>query len=323
MLSVVVTFLATFVVAVLLLMVIGMRSRQEQKTALQRLETLTVAEPGQISPAEPVELRRQQTLSNIPFLNRILQRLQLGAKLRMLLYQAGLEWQAGDVLLGCVAILVLVTWLAYERTNVLPVSLLLGIAAGFGPIIYIFRKRRQRFDSFEQRLPEALDLMVGALRAGHSLSSALSLVSKEMADPISKEFRQCVDEQNFGLELRTALTNIVTRVPIPDVRTLVTAILIQRESGGNLAEILEKAAHVIRERFRLRRQVRVHTAQGRLTGWILSLAPLVLGVALYLVNPKHMSILWQRPIGIKMMWGAGISTIIGALIIRKIVNVRI
>src|SRR5205807_7202318 len=109
----------------------------------------------------------------------------------------------------------------------------------------------------------------------------------------------------------------------PDVRTLVTAILIQRETGGNLAEILEKCSYVIRERFRLRRQIRVHTAQGRLTGWILSVLPLILGIALYLVNPKHMSILWERSVGIKMLWGAGIMTLIGAAIIKKIVSIRV
>ena len=321
MLTVIITFVAAFAVSVLLLTIVGLRGREESKTALGRLQTMTAA-PG-LPVEETVDLRRQEALSNIAFLNELLQRLQLGPKVRLVLYQAGLNWRAGDLLLGCLAVMVVVTWLVYERTGVFVLSFGLGLLAGCLPMVYVMRKRRQRFDNFEQRLPEALDLMVGALRAGHSLSSALSMVAREMADPISKEFRQCVDEQNFGLELRVALLNIVTRMPLADVRTIVTAILIQRETGGNLAEILEKSAHVIRERFRLRRQIRVHTAQGRLTGWILSIMPLALGVGLYLINPKHMSILWHRPVGIKMMWGAGIMTILGALIIRKIVNVRI
>ena len=128
--------------------------------------------------------------------------------------------------------------------------------------------------------------MVSSLRAGNSLVSALRLVAFESPDPIGTEFRICFDEQNYGLELRTAMENLVTRVPLQDLRIVVTAILIQKESGGNLAEVLDKASYVIRERFRLRRQVRVHTAQGRLTGWILSLLPVVLGVALYFDKPR-------------------------------------
>lgn len=322
MLTVLVTFLAAFTVSALLLMAVGMRSRVETQRTRERLESLTTVVARDIV-EEPMNLRRQETLSNIPFLNQILLRLQVAPKLRLLIYQAGLEWNVGDVLLGCLGIMIVVTWLVYERTGAFLLALALGIGAAFLPVLYVFRKRAARFDSFEERLPEALDLMVSAIRAGHSLSSSLSLVAKEMADPIAREFRQCVDEQNFGLELRTALMNIVTHVPIPDVRTLVTAILIQRETGGNLAEILEKVSNVIRERFRLRRQIRVHTAQGRLTGWILSVMPVILGIGLYLVNPKHMSILWQRPIGIKMLWGAAIMTCIGAAIIKKIVSIRV
>ena len=144
----------------------------------------------------------------------------------------------------------------------------------------MLHKRSKRFNKFEQGLPEALDLMVSALRAGHSLVAALGLVAQESPDPIGGEFRICFDEQNYGLELRTAMDNLVARVPLQDLRIVTTAILIQKESGGNLAEVLDKTAYVIRERFRLKRQVRVHTAQGRLTGWILSFLPIVLGIAL-------------------------------------------
>ena len=141
--------------------------------------------------------------------------------------------------------------------------------------------------------------------------------------PSAAEFRICFDEQNYGLELRAAMDNLVTRVPLQDLRIVVTAILIQKESGGNLAEVLDKTAYVIRERFRLKRQVRVHTAQGRLTGWILSFLPVVLGIALYLINPDTMSLLWKREIGVKLLYASGTMTIIGALIIRKIVNMDV
>src|SRR5437867_2973473 len=184
-------------------------------------------------------------------------------------------------------------------------------------------KRSQRFDRFEEALPQALDLMVSALRAGHSFISALESVVREAPNPVSGEFRKCFDEQNFGLEMRESMLNLGARVPIHDVHIIITAILIQKESGGNLAEILEKVAYIIRERFRLKRQVSVHTAQGRLTGWILTLLPLILGAGLYLVNPDHMSILWKNPTGLKLIYTASVMTLLGGLIIRKIVNIRI
>jgi tight adherence protein B len=194
---------------------------------------------------------------------------------------------------------------------------------GSAPFAFVMNKRSRRFDKFEQEMPEALDLMVSSLRAGNSLVSALRLVAFEAPDPVGTEFRICFDEQNYGLELRAAMENLVARVPLQDLRIVVTAILIQKESGGNLAEVLDKASYVIRERFRLRRQVRVHTAQGRLTGWILSLLPVVLGVALYLISPQTISVLWTRSIGIKLLYAAVAMTVTGALIIRRIVNMEV
>jgi tight adherence protein B len=155
------------------------------------------------------------------------------------------------------------------------------------------------------------------------LNSALGLVTRECPDPVGTEFRVCFDEQNYGLELKTALENMTNRVPVQDLRIVVTGILIQKESGGNLAEVLEKASDVIRERFRLKRQVMTHTAQGRLTGMILTLLPVVLGCALYFVNPEMMSLLWKRDVGIKLLYAAGGMIVVGGLIIRKIVNMDV
>lgn len=211
----------------------------------------------------------------------------------------------------------------YLRTEALLVAMVAGTAAASIPFLYVLRKRARRFDLFEQNLPNALDLIVGALRAGHSLSAAIGIVAREAAEPIGREFRICFDEQNFGIEFRVAMLNLATRIPIQDVRIVVTAILIQKESGGNLAEVLEKVAHIIRDRYRIKRQIRVHTAQGRLTGWILAVLPVVLGFGLYLVNPAHMSILWQREIGMKMIYTSVVMTCIGALIIRKIIQIRV
>ncbi len=166
-------------------------------------------------------------------------------------------------------------------------------------------------------------MMVSALRAGHSMVAALRLVAFESPDPIGPEFRVCFEEQNYGLDLRTAMDNLVTRVPLQDLRIVETAILIQRESGGNLAEVLDKTSYVIRERFRLKQQVRIHTAQGRLTGMILSFLPVILGFGMYLLNPETMSVLWTRPLGIKMLYLSGTMTAIGTFIIRRIVDMEV
>jgi tight adherence protein B len=191
------------------------------------------------------------------------------------------------------------------------------------PLGYVRFKRRKRFEQFEQGLPAALDLIVSALRSGHSLISAVGLVGKEVADPIGREFRICFDEQNYGLELRTAMQNLGDRVPIDDVRIIITAILIQKETGGNLAEVLERCGYIIRERFRLKKEVQTKTAQGRVTGWILSLMPVGLAFLLYMLKPEVISLLWTRPQGLKMLYTGLVLMCIGGFTIRKIVRIRI
>jgi tight adherence protein B len=205
----------------------------------------------------------------------------------------------------------------------IPLALLVGLACSALPFGFVMFKRKRRLNRFQEVLPEALDLMVSAIRAGHSLVAALGSVARECVDPVGCEFKTCFEEQNYGLELKTALDNMINRVPLQDLRIVATAIMIQKESGGNLAEVLDKTSHVIRERFRLKRQIATHTAQGRMTGWVLTLLPLVLGVALYAVNPAMMSILWKTPIGVKLLWVSGSMIVVGGLIIRKIVNVDV
>jgi tight adherence protein B len=272
---------------------------------------------------EVVDLRKQELFSAVPWLNRWLLRLEIAPRLRTLLYQANVKWTVGILLLMSLACFLIPAYLVYLRTETILLALLIGILLGGAPIFYVMAKKKQRFARFEQELPEAIDLMVSALRAGHSIVSALGLVAEESPDPLGPEFKICFDEQNYGLDLRTAMGNLVARVPLQDLRMVVTAIMIQRASGGNLAEVLDKAAYLVRERFRLRRQVRTHTAQGRLTGWILTFLPVVLGIGLYLVNPETMSLLWRRELGRELLYSASIMTVIGALIIRKIVNMEV
>ena len=317
-----IVFFGVFSLAVLLMTASRTdASKQSEKTMSVLQAALATARTSNLD--QIVDIRKQELLSALPWLNRWLLKLEIAPRLRTLLLQADLKWTAGGLLLMSALCFAVSAYLIYLRTGVFILSLLLGLLVGTAPLVFVLYKRGQRFDKFEEGLPEVLDLMVSALRAGHSLVSALDLAAAEAPDPIGAEFRICFDEQNYGLELKTAMNNLATRVPLQDLKIVITAILIQKESGGNLAEVFDKAAYVIRERFRLKRQVRVHTAQGRITGWILSFLPLVLGVALYLINPESMSLLWTRAIGIKLLYASATMTIIGALIIRKIVNMDV
>jgi tight adherence protein B len=313
-------FVGVFTVVAVPVIVIGSsrRTKQVMATLDSALATETPSSREQI-----INLRKDSSLSSIPWLNRRLLRLQLAPYLHGLLKQANVKWSAGKLLLISAACFAVPAFGVYNEWGNLLLGVAAGLALGGAPFAWILFMRRRRFDKFQEGLPEALDLMVSALKAGHSLIAAMGLVARECPDPVGSEFRTCFDEQNYGLELKSALDNMQHRVPVQDLKITCTAIMIQKESGGNLAEVLDKTAHVIRERFRLKRQVQVHTAQGRLTGWILSLLPVGLGTALYFVNPTMMSVLWHKEIGIKLIWTAVGMTLLGGIVIRNIVNLDI
>jgi len=317
-----VVFVGIFSVLALVLFATGSGSAQRAKQTLAHLQTaLSTNMP--MSRDQNVDVRKSELLSAIPFVHRWLLRVELAPRLRVLLHQANLSWTAGGLMMATAACLFIPAYLINMRTNTPIFAAIIGLAFGYAPLGYVLHRRAKRFDKFEQGLPEALDLMVSGLRAGHSLVAALRLVASEAPDPIGTEFRLCFEEQNYGLELRAALDNLLARVPLQDLRIMATAVMIQKESGGNLAEVLEKTSTVIRERFKLKRQVRVHTAQGRLTGWILSVLPLALGIGLYILDPQTISILWTRAIGIKLLYASVSMTIVGGLIIRRIVNMEV
>jgi tight adherence protein B len=322
MLLTLLVFTGVFVVAALLLTASGAGASERTKQTLHRLDAILATETSRAKD-EMVDIRKEELLSAIPLLNRLLLRIEVTPKLRRLLYQADVALTPGGVLLMALSGWVIAGSLIYLRTGVVLISILLGSLAAAAPFVYVLNKRGRRFRKFEEQLPPALDMMVNALRAGQSLISAIGVVGREMADPIGPEFRTCYDEQNYGLELRTALDDLAIRIPIQDVRIVVTAILIQKETGGNLAEVLDKCSHVIRERFRLKREIRTKTAQGRLTGMVIAGLPVGLGFLLYLMNPAVMSLLWTRPLGLKMLYTGIIMMIIGGLIIRKIVRIRV
>lgn len=315
-------FLAVFGVVAVPIIALGSEASKQAKQARSTLDSVLVTNSFG-TPEQMTDVRKSEVLSTIPRLDRLLRQIEMAPRLRNLLNQADLRWTVGALLAGCGVCFAIPGSLIYMRTDSIPLSLLAGVVLSLAPFGWVSFKRNKRFSLFLQGLPEALDLMVGAIRAGHSLIAAMGLVGRECPDPIGSEFKACFDEQNYGLEMKTAMDNMIGRVPIQELRIVSTAIMIQKESGGNLAEVLDKTSHVIRERFRLKRQVGVYTAQGRLTGWILTLLPIVLGIVLYIGNPQTMRILWTTPLGIKLLWTSVGMLVLGGLIIRNIVNMDV
>jgi tight adherence protein B len=204
--------------------------------------------------------------------------------------------------------------------------LLLALTVPFGgalPLMVLLQRRGSRLKKFEEEFPEALDLLSRALRAGHAFQTAMGMVADEMRAPVGPEFKRMFDQQNFGLPLREAMTELTERVPLVDVKFFATAVAIQRDTGGNLAEILDNLAHVVRERFKILRQVRVHSAHGRITGFVLLALPPFLAVALSFINADHMQLLFQEQIGRTMLMGVIVMQFIGFLWIRQVVKIEV
>lgn len=322
-LLIILIFLAVFaIIAPVLVWWSGAAKAAANKQVIAALDS-ALGDTKKEKPAPVIDFRKAESFSNIPWLNKILSRVDLIPRLQKILNQAEIKWTPGMLLLISGACMAVPAYLVELRTASIILGLLIGAVLAFLPISYVLIKRGQRFKKFEAGLPDALDLMTSALRVGHSFNSAMSLVSRECADPIGSEFRTTFEEQNFGLETRVALENMIARVPLQDLKIVATAILIQRESGGNLAEVLEKTAYVIRQRFRLKRQVMTHTAQGRLTGWILTILPIALGLGLYIINPDTESLLWKREIGVKLLFAGAGMMVIGSLCIQKIVRMDV
>jgi tight adherence protein B len=312
-----------FAIIALPLIAKALSPSRNSRQALATLDSALKLEKRESQTAQDLDMRKSELLSSIPWLNKKLLKFELTPYVRRMLAQAALDWSAGRLLVMTAAAMVLPAYVLYLYFENILVSLGAGLVLGAVPFGFVLYKRRRRMGEFEKGLPEALDLMVSGLRAGHSLLAAMALVARECGDPVSGEFKICFEEQNYGLEMTRALDNLLLRVPLQDMKITATAIMIQKESGGNLAEVLDKTSHVIRERFRLKRQIMVHTAQGRLTGWILTLMPVVLGIAIYFVDPGMISILWHRDIGIKMLWGAAGLTAFGGFVIHHIVDIDV
>ena len=262
-------------------------------------------------------------LSEVRAIETLLSRVKgLSTPLERLITQSGLQMTVGTLvmasaLLGCVGYLGV-----KALTHVTLVALAAAPLFASGPVMFVRWKRAGRFAKFEEQFPEAIELMARSMRAGHGFPTGILMVADEIPNPVGAEFKLLYDRQNFGMPLSDALKGLAERVPILDARFFATAVLTQRQSGGNLSEILDNLAKVIRDRFKVKRQVRAVTAHGRITGWILACLPPSLAVLLSMMSPEYMKPIVTDPLGIKMIAAGCTMQVIGSLIIRKLVNIR-
>jgi tight adherence protein B len=272
---------------------------------------------------EGATILKQEALSAVPWLNDLLRRIPGILNLRLLILQAGRTWTVATVLLGSLVAALMAGWASSIFIHAVPLLFVVAVAVGSVPYLILYGLRGARFQRFEQILPEAIDLMSRALKAGHSVTSMIEMVAQETAEPVASEFRTVFEEQNLGLPMREGMLNLANRVPLEDVRFFVTAVLVQKETGGNLAEILDKVAFIMRERMRLKGQLKIYTAQGRLSGWILCLMPFVMFVMMSLLNPQYERKLWTDPFGIHAIYAGLIMMALGIFAIRKIVDIKV
>ena len=270
-----------------------------------------------------VVLARNELMSEIPWVNRSLIRLQAALHLKRMLDQADIHITPSRLIMFSVMAGVLGALATSVVSSLILLMLLCGVVTASLPFVHVWWKRKKRFDHFLEHLPDTLDLMSRGLSAGHAFSETLQMVSAEMPDPIAAEFRKTYEEQNLGLSLKLALENLTQRMPLLDLRMCVTAILIQKETGGNLAEILEKVAYTIRERFRIMGDLKTLTTSSRMSAWLLCALPIFVAIAVTVMNPDYMSVLWKDQRGHYLIAAAMFMQITGMLIVRKILDIKI
>ena len=297
------------------------RVDQSDEAALKK--RLTPQESAKDVPKAFKLLKPVEHLSNMPQFNTVLGQLgKITAPLQRDLMQAGMTTTVGTIVLSALCLglgtFVVVRMVAFNT--------LLGLGAGvmafFAPFVYVRYKKNQRLKKFEEQFPEAIDLIARALRAGHAFTTGLAMAAEEIPMPVGQEFKLLYDRQNFGMPMPEAMRAFAARIPLIDARFFVTAVLTQRETGGNLGEVLDNLSSVIRERFKVKRQVRVLTAHGRITGWILAGLPPSLAAAMFVISPGHMKILTDDSLGVQMIIAGLTLQVIGTLVIRKLVDIR-
>jgi len=285
-------------------------------------DRLTNVETPAEAPPE-VALLRDEMLSKIPAFDTVLRRSERVSELQKMLQQGSVDIRAGNFLILCAVSALVVGVIAMIVGRGFVFAWAGGLVGFFLPYAYASHMRAKRFQKFEEKFPEAIDTLARAVRAGHAFTTALEMIANELAEPVGSEFRQLYEEQKFGLPVRDALMNLTQRIPLVDVKFFVTAVMLQRETGGNLAEILDNLSYVIRERFKILRQVRVHTAQGRLTMMLLMALPPTIVVIMMTLNPGFIQPLFKDPIG-HMLIVAGITMqTMGYFFIRKIIRIQV
>jgi tight adherence protein B len=304
----------------------GLGSIFDQRNARARLIKERLAnerKAPELAAEEELALLRDEQLSQIPILDKLLRRSARVSEIQKMLEQGGMGTRAGNFLGVSAVAGVACTFLAYilsRRVEVAWLGMLLGFVL---PYAYASYRRNKRFEKFEELFPEAIDTLARAVRAGHAFTTALEMITDEVAEPVAGEFRQLYEEQKFGMPVRDALLNLTERMPLVDVKFFVTAVMLQRETGGNLAEILDNLSYVIRERFKIQRQVRVYTAQGRLTMALLMGMPPIIVTVMLILNKDFIRPLFADPIG-HMLLVAGISLqTVGYFVIRKIIRIQV
>ncbi len=291
----------------------------EAKKVEQRLRSLSASSDH----TEHSAVLKNRMLSEVPLIERLLLSVPRISHLDRFIEQSGVNWTAGK-LLGISLLCGVLAYAGLTSARLFSTATpIIAIVVGLLPFGYVSLKRSKRIGKIEQQLPDTLDLIGRAMRAGHALPSALQMVGNEMVEPIANEFRITHDEINFGISMQQALLNLSTRVPLSDLRYFVVAILIQREAGGNLTEVLDNLSKLIRERLKFRSKIRVLSAEGRMSAWVLGLLPFGLVGLLNLINPKFISVLWTDPAGIKISKMLILTMTIGAFWLYRLTKIRV
>lgn len=312
-----------FATLALVLVVEAFRTWYRRRAVTRRFNEMVPDQEGAVQTDRSGALFRRETDDEPTVLEVLIARVPQLRDVPLLIEHAGLTWSANTFVLLTIgsALAVGATTLVVSGNMLAPV--IAAVVAGWLPYGYLkFRKRRQ-LARFEEAFPEAIDMLGRAIRAGHPLSSGIQMVGQEMAEPVGSEFRTLFEEQRFGVPFADVLMGLVDRIDLVDVRIFATAILVQREVGGNLAEILDNISEMIRARFKIRRQLRTFTAQGRMSGLVVGMMPFAVGLAFYAINPDYIRILFEHPLGRVMLAFAITLQIFGYLWIRKIVNIEI
>ena len=266
---------------------------------------------------------RRRALSEVPFLNRVLSRIPLVRRLDRTLQQADVRYTLGFFVLLTIFLALIGLLAGSLITRNYAMSIIMAALFGGIPVFYVRSRKKRRMQKFQRQLPDALELVARALRAGHAFSSGMKLAAEEFDDPAGTEFEQTLAEINFGVSVSDALKNLASRVDCPDVKYFVVSVIVQRETGGNLAEIIESIAHLIRERFKLQGHIRVLAAEGKLSAIILLILPFLVLIALRFTNPEYISTLVTDPVGKGMAAAGAFLMIIGVLVMKRMVNIKV